>query len=180
MLARWRDVRRKPDEQLLAGQPSSGQPEHELLLLVERRMNLMAVQDEEGLHSGMCHALVAVHKGMIRDERHAEGCRLFIERRIQIMTFARCNSRTSANERYLISSADDRVPRSFEEHSRPRSGSPLNPETRGFLSEAFGLTRREFDGEFHDRAIIHRDVSARRTTGRKEISPFNHVPCPAR
>ena len=66
----------EPGGELTSIDPTSGQIEHEALLIVESGIKVHAVQHETRLHGGMADALVPVDERMVRDQREAEGRRL--------------------------------------------------------------------------------------------------------
>ena len=75
---------KKPLKQLLATDCISGAPEHQLFLLVHRRLNLLAVENRKSFHHRMGNALVTNKERMIEAQR-ATKCRcLFFESRIGV------------------------------------------------------------------------------------------------
>src|SRR5215831_14351906 len=68
-------------------QPAGGEVDDQPLLLIDRCIDLGAVEDEEGFHRGMPGALVAVDEGMVLNEGETPCGRLLDHCRIEISTF---------------------------------------------------------------------------------------------
>ena len=74
----------KPVDQVTASDPAGCEIEHEALLVVYRGVDLRAVENEEGLHGGVCDPFVAVDKGVALNQREGERSGLLDYRGIQI------------------------------------------------------------------------------------------------
>ena len=62
----------QPGDEFGAGHTPSGKPEHQVLLLVDRRFDLETVQQQERLHGGVGNPLVAIQERMIHHQRERE------------------------------------------------------------------------------------------------------------
>ena len=89
-LREWFEVLTKPVDQVTAPDPSGGEIEHEALLVVYGRVDLGAVENEEGLHGGVAGAFVAVDKRVPLNQREGERGGLLDHCGIQIDATEHC------------------------------------------------------------------------------------------
>jgi hypothetical protein len=66
------DVFAKLRGKFVAAQATCGDVEHETFLLIDRRLDLAAVQPEEGFHRGVSNALVAIQNRVVTNEGETE------------------------------------------------------------------------------------------------------------
>jgi len=78
-----------PRGELLSTILSGRDRQHDALGVVYRCIELLPVQEQHRLHRRMPDPLVAVHKGVIRDERESERRRLRDQVRIEILAAER-------------------------------------------------------------------------------------------
>jgi len=76
----------KPVSQLLPRDEAGRKIEHEPLLFIDRRNDLVAVQLQESLHRRVGDPLVAVEEQVIEREREAQRGGFGVERRVQVRT----------------------------------------------------------------------------------------------
>jgi hypothetical protein len=65
-----------PGHELIARECSSGQFQHNLLLFIHLRVELVSIQEEKDIHGGMSHPLVSIHERVVEHKRKAK-CRGF-------------------------------------------------------------------------------------------------------
>src|SRR5712691_11791289 len=70
--------------QLSTFDPASGEIEHETLLILYKRIDLTAVENQERLHGGVADALVAVHERVASNQREAQDRGLINQGWIQV------------------------------------------------------------------------------------------------
>ena len=75
----------EPGNEILALHISSSNSQDEILLLINRCLDLISVKLKKYLHRRMPHTLIPVCKGMVLDERKTQCCCLFLQRRIEIL-----------------------------------------------------------------------------------------------
>ena len=63
---------------------ASGEIQDESFLIVDRGVDLRAVENEKCFHGSVPYSLVAIDKGVVLNQREAERCRLINQRGIQI------------------------------------------------------------------------------------------------
>lgn len=82
------DVLTQPTGQLLAVESARRHGEHQAFLVIDRGVNLIAIQYQEDFHRRVAKPLVPIHKGVIRHEAEAQRCSLVDERRVEVEEFA--------------------------------------------------------------------------------------------
>src|SRR5688572_12932749 len=83
-------MRSQPGKQLITPALARRDPQNEPFLVVNARVYLESVQDEERLHERVTGPLVPVDEGMILDDRVPERRGLLDERRVEILS-AECH-----------------------------------------------------------------------------------------
>ena len=73
----------KPVGQLAAADSAGGEIQDEALLIIHGRIDLGAVQDQEGVHGSVPDALIAIDERVALNQREAQRCGLLNQRRIQ-------------------------------------------------------------------------------------------------
>jgi len=74
----------KPVDQMAAPDPASREIEDQAFLVIDRGVDLAAVEDEERLHGGVSNTLVAIDKRVALDQRETRRRRFLNQRGIQI------------------------------------------------------------------------------------------------
>ena len=64
----------KPSDQALSIEGTGCHPQNDTLLLINRRVDLPPVEDEECLHGRVTYPLISVNERMIGDQRETERC----------------------------------------------------------------------------------------------------------
>jgi hypothetical protein len=75
----------EPGHELAAVDAAGSQTKHQVFLLVDRSGKRRAIELKEDPHGRVSYALVAVHEGVVADEREGEACSLVDKRRVQVL-----------------------------------------------------------------------------------------------
>jgi hypothetical protein len=79
----------KPLRQLFARHLACGKAEHQSLLFIDRRHDLVPIQDQKDFHRGVSDTLVAVDKRVIQSKGKTERRRFCWQRSMKVTTAAR-------------------------------------------------------------------------------------------
>ncbi len=74
----------KPGGNFVAAQATGGDVEHQTFLLIDRRLDLAAVEHQESFHRGVPDALVAIQKRVVMNEGETQRGSLVHQREVEI------------------------------------------------------------------------------------------------